>query len=63
MYLRRIPVLPVNVDRKAANYTICECAMVSDTPDFYMAANEGEASALIQGSVTSISGLRHLSRP
>ena len=43
------PGLPVNVDRKAANYTICECAMVSDTPDFYMAANEGEASCADTG--------------
>ena len=38
------PEADVSVDRKAADYAICECAMVNDEPDFYMAASEGEAS-------------------
>jgi len=43
------PGADINTDRKAANYTICECSMVTDTPDFYMAASEGEASCADTG--------------
>jgi PKD repeat protein len=43
------PGADINKDRKAANYTICECSMVTDTPDFYMAASEGEASCADTG--------------
>ena len=48
------PSADINVDRKAANYTICECSMVTDTPDFYMAASEGEASLRRYGDLSPV---------
>jgi len=34
----------ISVDHEAADYAVCECAMVSDTPLYYMATSGGEES-------------------
>ncbi|MDD1717694.1 MAG: PKD domain-containing protein, partial [Methanoregulaceae archaeon] len=38
------PSADITVDHPAADYAICECALVNDTPEFYMATDEGEAA-------------------
>ena len=38
-----------SVDRKAADYAVCECAMVTDTPIYYMASAGGEESCTDPG--------------
>ncbi len=34
----------ISMDHPAADYAICECEMVNDTPEFYVAADEGVES-------------------
>ncbi len=38
------PHADISVDHKAADYAVCECAMVRDTPLYYMATSGGEES-------------------
>lgn len=43
------PTGETSVDHPAADYAVCECAMVTDTPIYYMASSGGEESCTDPG--------------